>query len=647
MKNLTKKFLISALLSLFFAINGNAQTLFSYGNNTVSKEDFLKAYSKNNNEGKPTEKLYKDYLELYIRYKLKVKAAYDLKLDTLAAQQTELKNFRNQVADTYMNDEESLNALINEAYDRSRKDIHLAHIFVAAPKNATPADTLKAFQKITDAYNNLKKGKDFGETAALYSDDQSAKKNHGEIGWITVFTLPYELEALAYNTQPMKFSKIFRSKGGYHIFENFGERNAIGKMKAAHILLAIAPGATDSVKAKTKLKADSIYDALMNGANFSDLAKKYSGDNLSFQTGGEIAEFGVGKYDSAFEATAFGLSKDGEISKPVLSSFGYHIIKRISRKPAPEKDKETLAGLKQRVISDPRVSVATKKFLNKIFAQTNFKRFPINENNFSVYTDSILQHKGTPPFKDMNDNTVLFSINKKNYIVKQWLDYARGAKNTPALSVGKTNIELLDKFIETSSLTYYREHLEDYNKDFAHQLNEFKEGNLLFEVMQRKIWDKASIDSIGLKNYYDSHKEKYWWEPGADAVLFTCSNEKAADDVKNKLEKDFSGWRKMIDSSNGSAQADSGHFERAQLPMADKKLTVGQFTSFNINPPDNTVTFSYILKLYNERMPRTYLEARGFVINDYQTYLEDKWIAELKEKYPVKVNEAMMKSLPK
>jgi peptidyl-prolyl cis-trans isomerase SurA len=647
MRNINNKFFIVFLLFVFIYANGNAQTLFSYGNNSVSKEDFLKAYSKNNNESKPTEKSYKDYLELYIRYKLKVKAAYDLKLDTLTGQQTELKNFRNQVSDTYMNDEESLNELVNEAYERSRKDIHIAHIFIAVPKTATPADTLKAYQKMTAAYEALKKGKDFGETAAIYSDDASAKRNHGELGWITVFTLPYELETLAYNTEPMQFSKPYRSKGGYHIFKNLGERKAIGRMKAAHILLAISPNADDSVKSIMKEKADSIYNAAMNGANFGELAKKYSSDNLSYQTGGEIAEFGIGKYDSVFETTAFGLSKDGEISKPVLSSFGYHIIKRISRKDVPEKSKETMTALKQKVISDPRVSVATKKLLNKIFAQTNFKRFPVSENNLSVYTDSILQHRGAPPFPGLNDNTPLFSINKKNYTVKQWLDYARGAKNTPAVSKGKTNTELLDKFIEISALTYYREHLEDYNKDFAYQLNEFKEGNLLFEVMQRKIWDKASVDSVGLKNYYEAHKEKYWWEPGADAVLFTCTNEKAANDVKSKLQNDFSGWRKMIDSSNGSAQADSGRFEKAQLPMTDKKIAAGEFTSFTTNPPDNTITFAYIIKLYNERMHRTYLEARGFVINDYQTYLEDKWIAELKQKYPVKINEAVLKSLHK
>jgi peptidyl-prolyl cis-trans isomerase SurA len=627
--------------------DGNAQMLFTYGSNAVSKEEFLKAYSKNNNETRPTEKSYKDYLELYARYKLKVKIAYEMKLDTLTGQQTELKNFRNQVADTYMNDEESVNALVNEAFERSQKDIHLAHIFIAAPKNADPADTLKAYQKTMSAYDALKKGKDFGEVAAIYSDDASAKRNRGEIGWISVFTLPYELETLAYVTMPTQFSKPYRSKGGYHIFKNLGERKAIGKIKVAHILLAVPPNANDSIKAKIKQKADSIYDALISGAGFGELAKKYSSDNLSYQTGGEIAEFGAGKYDSAFETAAFGLARDGEIGKPVLSSFGYHIIKRMARKDVPAKDKESLTALKQRVIADPRVSVSTRKFLNKIFALVHFNKYPVNENNLSAYTDSMLQHKAAPLFPGMNDKTPLFALNKKDYTVKEWLDYVRGAKNMPAVSAGKSNIELLDKFIETSSLTYYREHLENYNKDFAYQLNEFRDGNLLFEVMQRMIWDKASYDSAGLRNYYESHKDKYWWQPGADGVLFTCNNEKTANEVKNKLQHNFSAWRIIMDGSNGSAQADSGRFELAQLPIADHTLTTGQFTAFNINPADNTVTFAYIIKVYNEKMPRNYPEARGFVINDFQIYLEDKWIAGLKEKYPVKINEVVLKSLPK
>ncbi|HXB42718.1 MAG TPA: peptidylprolyl isomerase [Puia sp.] len=647
MRNLTLKLLGAVLAICLSAINTHGQTLFSYGDKGVTKQDFLKAYTKNNIEGKVSEKSYRDYLELYIRYKLKVQAAYDLKLDTLTPLQTEGKNFRNQVADTYINDTESLNALVNEAYDRSKKDIHLAHIFIAVGKNMTPSDTLKAYKKMKAVEEALKSGHDFGATAAAYSDDGSAKLNHGVIGWITVFTLPYELETLAYNTKPMHFSFPYRSKAGYHIFKNLGERKAIGKIRVAHILIALPPNANDSVKSKAKQKADSIYQSLSGGANFGDLAKKYSGDNLSYQTGGEIADFGVGKYDSVFEATAFGLTKDGEIAKPILSSFGYHIIKRIARKPIPERSKETFDGLKQRVTADPRINISTKKFLDNIFAETHFKRYALNQANLWGYTDSALQHKTIPKFSPLDDSTRVFAFNNKDIYIKDWIDYLRKLKNTPAISPGKMDSALFDKFIETSALSYYREHLEDYNKDFSYQLNEFKEGNMLFEVMQRKIWDKAAVDSVGLKDYYNAHKEKYWWEPGADAVLFTCSNQRAAENVKSKLFGNPSGWRKLIDSSDGSAQADSGRFEMAQLPVEGKRVVPGEFTAFKNNPPDNTVTFAFVITLYNVRTPRTYGEARGFVINDYQGFLEDKWIGELKQKYPVKINEAVLKSLPR
>jgi peptidyl-prolyl cis-trans isomerase SurA len=650
MMKIVFKFFIATCFLLCVCSAISAQTLFTYGNQSVSKDEFLKAYRKNNTDKSTTEQAYRDYLELYMRYKLKVKAAYDLKLDTASGQAAEMQNFRNQVVDTYMNDDESLNKIINEAFARSQKDIHLAHIFISIPKNATPADTLKAFQKATDAYNELKKGKQFGDVASLYSDDPSAKNNHGDIGFITVFSLPYDLETLAYTTPEGKFSKIYRSKNGYHLFKNAEERKAIGRIKTAQILFLFPPNAGDAAKAAIKQKADSVYTLLINGANFSELAKKYSGDNLSFQTGGEMVEFGVGKYDPAFETAAYALNKDSAISKPVLTSFGYHIIKRLIRKPVPlVNNKETFEAYKQRVLADPRNEYAKKALLQKILVETNFRRSPIDENNLSVYTDSFLQHKNLPRFAGIDEKTVLFSFTKKNSTVKDWLAYVKTAKDMRRVNDGKTNKELLEQFLQAAAFENYRNHLEDYNKDFAYQLNEFREGNLLFEIMQRKIWDKASSDSVGLKNYFESHQNKYWWEASADAVLFTSGNEKAASDVKKKIEqRNINAWRKIVDSSAGAAQADSGRFELIQLPLpAEKTFTAGQFTSMNSNQNDNTVTFAYIVKVYTDRSPRNYNDARGFVINDYQTYLEDSWIAELKKKYPVKIDEAVLKSLPK
>ena len=643
--------LLSLIILLIFSSSAIfAQTLFTYGNQSVSKQEFLKAYQKNNTDKKSTEQSYRDYLELYLRYKLKVKAAYDLKLDTVSAQIAEMKNFRNQVVDGYMNDNESLNKIINEAFSRSQKDIHVAHIFISIPKNAATADTLKAFQKATDAYNDLKKGKQFGDVASLYSDDPSAKNNHGDIGFITVFSLPYELETLAFTTSVGKFSKIYKSKSGYHIFKNVEERKAIGRIKTAQILFLFPPNASDVIKESIKQKADSVYTLLMNGGNFAELAKKFSGDNLSFQTGGEMAEFGIGKYDPAFENAAYSLSKDDEISKPVLTNFGYHIIKRLSRKQVPEvNNKETFEAYKQKVINDPRNEYAKKALLQKALHETNFKRSAIDEDNLMAYTDSFLQHKRMPKLYGIDEKTMLFSFTNKTVTVQDWLDYAKATKDQKRSINNKSNKDLLEQYLQTVALDNYRNHLEDYNKDFAYQLNEFKEGNLLFEIMQRKIWDKASADSIGLKNYYELHKDKYWWQPSADAVLFTSGNEKSASDIKKKLSSaNINSWRKLVDSSAGAAQADSGRFELTQLPLPEEKtFSANQFTSMNSNQNDNTVTFAYIVKVYNDRSPRNYNDARGFVINDYQTYLEDNWIAELKKKYPVKIDEVVLKSLPK
>jgi peptidyl-prolyl cis-trans isomerase SurA len=640
---------LTAFLFFAFAFGPvSAQTLETIGNQAVSKDEFLKAFQKNNSGKTVTEQSYRDYLELYTRYKLKVKAAYDMKLDTLPNQLVEMKNFRNQVVDSYIKDEETLNKMVNEAFVRGQKDIHLAHILITIPPKAMPADTLGEFKKATEAYNNLKQGKSFGDIASIYSDDPTANSNHGDIGYITVFSLPYEMENAAYNLQPGQYSRPFRTKGAYHIFKNLGERKAIGRMRTSQILFAFPPGASEPIKISVKQKADSVYSLLAKGEDFAELAKKFSGDNLSYQTGGEMAEFGVGKYEPAFETAAFALAKDGDFSRPVETAFGYHIIKRLGKKPSPTAfDKETADMYRQKVSNDLRNEYAKKSLLQKVLLQENYKRSTVDENNLWIYTDSAIQHKRAPVLAGMNDKTILLSLGKKNVSVNDWLNYIKPLNTQVRPGDNKKNNELFDQFVQSAAFEYYRAHLEDYNKDFAGQLIEFREGNLLFEIMQRRIWDKASADSMGLVKYFEAHKDKYWWGPSADAILFTCTNENAATKLQKKLPDNIQAWRILVDSSGGMVQADSGRFELAQLPMAEKNaFSAGQFTSLLSNQNDNTVTFAYIVKVYNERSPRSYADARGFVINDFQSFLEDKWIAELKSKYPVKVDEAVFRSLP-
>ncbi|OQP65757.1 hypothetical protein A3860_14255 [Niastella vici] len=639
-----------ASLLIFMTATGNAQVLFTYGGKAVTKTDFLKAYNKNNTENSPTDKSYRDYLELYTRFKLKVQAALDKKLDTISTQKAELNSFRNQIIDGYVRDEASINELVTESILRSRKDIHIAHIFVAAGKNATPEAVKKAEEKINAALSQLQKGQDFSKVAAEFSEDPSVSVNKGDVGYVTALVLPYELENAVYTTPVGKFSTPVRSKAGFHIFKNLDEREGYGRMKAAQILLAFPPNATNEQKAEVKKRADSIYNVLTKGSDFKLLVTQFSNDNISWQAGGEMVEFGVGQYELPFENGAFALKKDGDISEPVMSSFGYHIIKRLQHKPAvaDTANAQLREEFKQRIVQSDRMQVSQKMLLKKVLQTTGFKKYPVNEQLLFIMADSVFANKHLPVFADLNAKTPLFSFTKKTITVKDFQANLEMIRNYENMRAGKTNQQLYDEFIEVSAFDYYRQHLEEYNKEFAYQLNEFKEGNLLFEIMQRKIWDPASTDSAGLKKYYTAHKDKYWWESSADAIIFTATNEKASEEYRNKVKENYKDWKKYIDLSGGHLQGDSGRFELGQIPVVDRtNFTEGLITANVRNETDNTVAFAYIVKLYPNREVRGFADARGFVINDYQLYLEEQWIAELKKKYPVKINEAVLKSLSK
>ncbi|MEJ0082864.1 MAG: peptidylprolyl isomerase [Puia sp.] len=433
MKNFLLIFLLTCCSYTFYG-----QTLVTYGKQTISRQEFLTAFRKNNTHTKATEKTYRDYLNLYIRYKLKVQAARDLKLDTLPGQITELKNFKSQIVDQYINDEISLNQMAKEAFVRSRRDLRISYIFVAAPKNASPADTAKAWQKIQDAYKALNNKKDFGETAVQYSEDPNVKENRGDLGYITVFDLPYAMETVAYNTTPGKFSPVFRTNGGYIILKTTAQRPAEGLIKVAQILIIFPFEAKEAEKLSTRQRADSIYQAIKSGADFGTMARKYSGDNLSYQLGGVLPEFGIGKYEAGFETTAFNLKKDGDISQPYQSSFGYHIIKRLSRNPIPAKaDQKALDRMKEKIKTDPRVAISKKRMTQTILKQTQFKEYLPPGNRLWDYTDSALLNKPPSSNAGITDQTVLFQFPDKKYTIGEWVNYRRNLRSSPNVTNGK------------------------------------------------------------------------------------------------------------------------------------------------------------------------------------------------------------------
>ncbi len=616
MKKLFLFFILACFTSGIFS-----QTLFTYGSNAVSKDEFLKAYNKNKTAVTDKTMALREYLDLYIKFKLKVKAAKDMRIDTLASLNNDLQNFRTQIEETHLNDASQVNALMQEAFYRSQKDIHVAYQFFPL--------------------------KDFKDSTSVDQHYRSLKTNWTDIGFITVFNLPYEFENIVYRLKPGEESKPYRGKNGYYIFKNVEERRAVGKMKTAQILIAVPEGGKEEDKIKAGRMADSVYRALLAGADFSESAKNISNDKMTYMSGGLMPEFGVGKYDPAFENKVFALQKDGDITQPFQTQFGYHIVKRISKPQVPqEKNNESyLYTLKQQVLQDSRITSAKQKFINDILKKLNYKKnAAIKENNLWKLTDSFIVSNKKIVIDRLSTNSILFSLNNQNLKVSDWLAFIKDYSATnPNYSESKQ--ELMNKFISKVALENYKKRLPDFNPEFKYQLEEFKEGNMLFEVMERNVWNKGSNDSPGLKKFYYQHKTKYTWNESADAVLIYCANEKIATVAEEQIKKGKS-WKQVAEENISQVQTDSGRYELTQIPVqANTKFVEGLLTEPLINEMDGTATFVKIIKLYPAKQQRNFEEARGLVINNYQNFLEEKWIEQLKKKYPVRVNEKVFQSL--
>ncbi len=645
-----KKIFIVSLVACCYK-TAFTQTLISYGNSSTTKEEFLRAYNKNKPVTTDKAKAIKDYLELYTNFKLKVKAAQELRIDTIAQIKYDVQNFREQITENYLNDEAGLQALISEAADRSKKDIHTLYFSVPLSENATALDTLKAYNAVKELYNKLKGGStEYAQIVADITTKFSLIK-YSDLGFITAFSVPYQFEHIIYNTKTGTVSQPYKTGKGWFIFKTLEERQNTGKWKASQLLFAYPPEADYNTKLAVKEKADSVYKLLQNGLPFSEAAKNYSEDRMTYLTGGEMPEFSTGKYNLQFEKNVFSLKQDNDISKPFETTFGYHIVKRISNTPLPldKGDASYLFDIKQKVQQDERINTIKEKFIKDVITLTGFKKpVAINEGEIYKYADSLTLQQSV-------DKPDVFAINKKTiYSFKdgttikgdEWIKYLR---NNTGIEKTISNKELWENFTKQQILNYYKLHLENYSSDFKNQMQEFKEGNMLFEIMERNVWSKAGLDSAGLVKYYNANKTNYKWQESADVLIFNCTDEQQAIDAMEAL-KAGKDWKALSENSNGKIQADSGRYEIAQLPIdpnnSRTKTPVGNFSPI-IKNTDGTAAFVKFVKLYEVNMQRDFNDARGLVINDYQNVLEQQWVEKLRKKYTVKINEAVLSNIIK
>lgn len=653
-----RKLVLSILTTGLLFTAGRAQTLFSYGSNPVTKQEFLRNYQKNAQNKKPdfSEPALREYLDLYSLFRMKVKEAEAQKLDTLPSIQRELDNYRKQLAKNYLTDEQVTNRLYREAYDRLKEERHVAHILIMAPPNLSPADTLKAYARIDSLYNMLTKKKaDFAAIASQNSDDRGTKDRGGDIGFMTALQTLYPFENAVYSTEPGKISKPFRTQLGYHIVKVIEKRPARGEVQVAHIVIYTPKSKGEEGIAAARKTIDSIRAELKKGADFGELAKKFSDDKRTASEGGVMQPFGVGQVTLPFENAAFALKKPGDISEPVQTEYGFHLIKLMEKTPLKPYD-SMFSTLKRLVEGDSRAQVARDLFFEKVKEANGFKETPANleevATRFATIPDT---GKQANMFKasDFSDlNKVLFVLGKNSYSQRDFIAFAenltRGRLMGPKQSVTK---ELYKMYVDRVVNDFEEHKLVDENEDFRNLMKEYRDGIMLFELMDQNVWSKAGRDSAGLQAFFSANKDKYQWEPGFTGTVYHFKDEA----TMSKGMKLISASKPMEDEKimeevNKDGQALSvqkGRYEFSkftQVPQA--KIIKGKLTEA-VKGEDGSYTVVRVDEVYNSNMPKTLEDARGYVVAEYQDYLEKKWNAQLRQKFPVKVEDNVLRAMVK
>jgi len=650
-----RKLLLTCLTSGIFLTAGYGQTLFTYGPNAVSKDDFLRVYKKNSINKKPdmSDTALRSYLDLYGLFRMKVAEADRQHLDTVESIQRELDNYRKQLAKNYLTDEQVTKKLLHEAYDRMKENVRIEHILISCPAGS---DTTAPFSKIDSIYHLIEgKKANFEDMARQFSDDKGTRENGGDVGYFTALQTVYSIENVAYSTPVGKISKPFKSQFGYHIVKVTDRRADRGTIKVAQILIQTSKSKGEAGLMAARKRADSVETMLKNGVPFEELVEKYSDDQYSNKDKGVMKPFGTGKMVLAFEDAAFALKKPGDISAPVKTDYGYHIIKLISKTPLAPFD-TLLPTIKHKVENDSRAQAARDIFFNKIKEKNGFKEYPDNireiSDRFMAIPDTGKDAKVVKADDYRNMNKTLFTLGGKNYLQHDFAHFfenlTHGKLNGPKTAV----IHDAYGLYVNNVVNDFEEHkLVEENPEFKNLMEEYRDGIMLFELMDRNVWSKAAHDTTGLAEFYEQHKGKYMWEPGFEGSVYKFKTKGLLDSGKLMLQDPSMTDEGMVKAINTSANPDGVTVQRGRYEFSRFKDATQAELQANkmkvMDDPKGPFTIIYAREVYTRPGQKTLVEAKGYVVAEYQDYLEKKWNEKMRKEYPMTVNEKVFKSMVK
>lgn len=639
------KLLITAICfsfsALIYAQDDKKDVLFTVDGEPVMTAEFERVYNKNLDLVKDeSQKDIDAYLELFVNYKLKVKDAKRLGLDEDAQYVKEFNNYKNQLSKNYMTDNKVTDKLVKEAYERISNDVKASHILIMLDENET--DTTEVYKRLLDLRTRvLAEGfeavqKEVHDRETVFAED---------LGWFSGFKMVYPFETEAYNTEVGEVSMPFRSKFGFHIVKVLDKRKSLGEVTVAHIMIA-KKQQDSTIDPEARIK--QIYGKLEQGEKFESLAKQFSDDNSSSTKGGELAPFSGGQLSSkAFEDVAFSLNQKNDISEPFESEFGWHIIKLIDKKEM-QSFEEMKSELESRVKRDSRSQLISSAMAKKLKTEYEIKDNPEALTYFSSTINTDFFNRAWTIPEKMQGEKILFKIKDEAFTYQVFAEYLLSAQRNYVNKPLKSEVVIskeYDAFLERKMLQYKEEHLEAENDDFAHVLQEYRDGLLLFDLMEQEIWNKATKDTLGLQAFFDAHQSDYVWNERADGTLLTSASEKEISKARKDLKKGASIEKVLTERNAKNASnilATNQVFEQGDQALPENyTFKNGVSDVFKHNDAYHILICNTIMLAGDKSLK----EARGRVVSDYQNQLEKDWLESLNERYEVEINNASLQQI--
>ncbi|WP_142783216.1 peptidylprolyl isomerase [Changchengzhania lutea] len=635
------KYIITLLLTVAL-LKINAQSsqkkiLFTVDGTPVYVSEFIRVYNKNLDLVQDeSQKDVNEYLKLFTNYKLKLKEAQALSLNEKESYKRELANYKKQLAKGFLTNTEVTEELVAEAYDRISNEVKANHILVRVLDNASPADTLVAYNTIS----KLRERALNGDFESLRKEVHNGKTIFGEeLGYFSGFKMVYTFETVAFNTEVGEISEIFRTRFGYHFLKVLDKRKSRGERTVAHIMKVSKPN--DSLNESPEEKIKEIYKRLNQGGDFEALAKEFSDDTNSAGKGGVLNPFSGGELSaSKFEDAAFALEDVGDVSKPFQSKFGWHIVKLLAKKPIGIFE-EMKSELEAKVKRDDRSNLIDDALIRKLKA-----KYDISDNQPALpYFEAILNDdyfKNTWQLNsDFEADKPLVKIGNKQFLFQDFADYL--LKTQGSMRINKSIADMLaskyQAFLNKNLVDYQEANLEYENKEFANILAEYRDGLLLFDLMETTIWNTSKTDSTEIRNFYDTHKNDYTFPKRIEATVASSAQQKTLKKVRKLLEKGMAieQIKSLVNSNediNVIFTTDTMDVSHQAIPK-DFQFKKGVSKIYNHNDGFVVIQVTAILP----KSQKSFEEARGMVIGDYQTFKEAQWMEELHNKYKVVINQ--------